>query len=63
MELKPGDRVKGTISGRYIGEVVDVGRDELFVRGIDGVCFLIGRLMVECIPPVNDNGQKRQWVM
>lgn len=62
-ELKEGDRVRGAISGIYLGEVVHARGNEVIVRGPNGLCFLLGRMMLNIIPPITEMGQARVWVM
>ena len=61
-ELKEGDRVRGAISGIYLGEVIHARGNEIVVRGPNSVCFLLGRMMLDIIPPVVETGQARVWV-
>ncbi len=62
-EFKKGDRVRGAISGIYLGEVIQSRGNEVIVREPDGLCILIGRVMIDVIPPAIETGQARVWVM
>jgi hypothetical protein len=61
-ELKQGDRVRGVISGIYLGEVVSVDTNEVIVKETGGSCVRLGKLLIDLIPSVNESGQSRIWV-
>jgi hypothetical protein len=62
MDLKPGDRVRGAITGIYLGKVVFSGRDETVIRSPNGEPFLLGNMLLELIPMIEqETGRVRVW--
>ncbi|MEN6394954.1 MAG: hypothetical protein ABFC78_00525 [Methanoregula sp.] len=63
MSLKPGDHIRGIVSGKYLGEIVLMTDTQVIYRRPSGKVYTIGRLMVELVPNVEqETGTTRVWV-
>ena len=60
--LKKGDKVKGCLSDKYLGEVIRTYRDQVIIRGPDGAVFSMSDLLVELVPPFIEGKKERIWV-
>lgn len=61
MYLFPGDKVKGSISGRYLGTVIKAWKDDVILRGPDGAEITMSKSLLEVVP-VRIGGISRVWV-
>lgn len=63
MFLRKGDRVRGVISGKYLG-IVDIAfADEAIITGPDGNSFSMAKSLIERIPEFGEGiPESRIWV-
>lgn len=45
-QIKEGDLVQGSVSGRYLGKIRKVYKNTVLVTGPDGAIFQLGKMLV-----------------
>ena len=61
--LNPGDRVRGVISGKYMGIVVKDLKEEVTLESPDKDLFVTAKVFIEPIPAIGETGEPRVWVV
>jgi hypothetical protein len=61
MFLYEGDKVQGSISGRYLGVVIKAWQNDALIRGPDGTEMWMGKALLKKVPDQID-GISRVWI-
>ena len=62
-ELAKGDKVRGTITGKFLGMVERIFGTQVTIRGPTGAILTLGAVLVEPVPALVDGETERVWVV